>query len=170
MKKKILLLVLSTFIIKGCPDGTSYLGGKIEFCPSVEEECFMNMLNDSQQYKIISDTLTNCSIINQAIIGTPDLSSLLNSAPTIVEKIVESYFLNQGRSGCDSIVNTYLDYSSSCTQSMMWQCSNVLGRGVCEMLIQGLGGIVKTGRDIMRGFQAVGGGFENFGRAFSSIF
>lgn len=157
MKKKILLLILSTFIIKGA-DCTSYL--VVNFCPSVEEACFMNMLDSNLQDTIINSAF-NCSIIQNAISGAPDLNSLQNNASKIVEQIVKSYLLSYGTTGCDTLVQTYLKYSTSWNGTIMQQCSNLLG-GSCSQTIANLAQVATWGLNL---YNTVAPEAEAFGNA-----
>ena len=144
MKKKILLLILSTFIIKG--SCTQYLGGLVNFCPEVEQQCFMNMLNTDLQSQVLSSAL-DCSIITDAISGMPNLNSLQRNASKIVTDIVNSYLLKHGTSGCDSLVQTYLGYSQNyCGGSIMNQCSRLLGS--CDVAMSNIANVIAWGRQV----------------------
>jgi len=106
----------------------------------------MNMLDTGLQSQVLSSAL-NCSIITNAISGTPDLNSLQRNASTIVKDIIESYLLKHGTSGCDSLVQTYLGYSqNNCGRSIMNQCSRLLGS--CDSAINNIANVIAWGRQV----------------------
>ena len=197
MKKKILLLILSTFIIKA-DDCTNYvdipgIGAMIEFCESAEEQCFTNMLNSTLQSQVISDAL-NCSTITNAIANAPTITDLTNNVPTIVKAVLWNFFFSTKDHSCDSLVNDYIGYAQyNCPPTngnrgaLEWQCqqyAKYLGSD-CKSLANFVAGAIEFGENVfstakdlynetVSGAEDVGSkiasGAEDVGRSIASAF